>query len=294
MAETLRQRTLRLLRERGLRARKRLGQHFLVDQGVARDIAAAAELRAADSVLEIGAGLGALTEHLAPVARRVVAVEIDRGIAGVLRELAAEPPVEVLHADFLDLDVAAVCGEDAATPWKIVANLPYRVTTPILHRLREHSARFERSIVTVQAEVADRLRARPGSRTYGAMTVTMQAHFVIEPVRTVPPQAFFPEPDVLSEVICLQSHAEPLVPGVDWHALEQVVRGAFAQRRKTILNSLVGSRRLSAGPEQIAHCLRAAGIDAARRAETVSLEEFGALARALPHTSSGDAHTERE
>ncbi|MFQ5810175.1 MAG: ribosomal RNA small subunit methyltransferase A, partial [Armatimonadota bacterium] len=195
--------------------------------------------------------------------------------------------------DFLELDIAAVCGGDAATPWKIVANLPYRVTTPILHRVREHSARFERSIVTVQAEVADRLRARPGSRTYGAMTVAMQAHFVMEPVRTVPPQAFFPEPDVVSQVICLQPHAEPVVPGINWGVFEQVVRGAFAQRRKTILNSLAGSGRLSAGPEEIADSLRAAGIDAGRRAETVSLEEFGALTRALARTNNGDARTER-
>jgi len=283
--ETLKQRTRRLLLQHGLHASKRLGQHFLIDEGVARDIVRAAELRGEDSVLEIGAGLGALTEHLAREARRVVAVEIDNGIASALVHLAREWPVEVLHADFLKLDVGAVCGADAAGPWKVVGNLPYSVTTPILHRLREHSGSLERSIVTVQAELADRLRARPRSRTYGAVTVAMQAHFVLESVRTVPPQAFFPVPDVVSEVICLRPRVEPLVPHAAWPGFERVVRGAFAQRRKTILNSLVGSGRISASRAEIAEALAAAGIEAGRRAESLSLEEFAAIAEALAATS---------
>jgi 16S rRNA (adenine1518-N6/adenine1519-N6)-dimethyltransferase len=285
--ETLKQRTRRLLQEHGLRASKRLGQHFLVDEGVARAIVAAAELRAGDNVLEIGAGLGALTEHLARQARRVVAVELDRGIAAALTALAGDWSVEVLHEDFLKLDLPALCAERGAARWKVVGNLPYNVTTPILHRLREHSDRFERSVVTVQAEVAERLRARPGSRTYGAVTVAMQAHFVIEPVRRVAPQAFFPEPDVASEVICLRPRCHRLVAPADWGVFEDTVRAAFAQRRKTILNSLIGSGRLAASRAKMTEALDAAGIDPRRRAESLELEEFVALAKALGKLGTG-------
>jgi 16S rRNA (adenine1518-N6/adenine1519-N6)-dimethyltransferase len=286
--ETLRQRTVRLLREHKLRASKRLGQHFLVDDGVARDIVDAAELRPEDGVIEIGAGFGALTEHLAGVAHRVVAVEVDRGIASVLKQRAHDwPSTQVLHADFLKLDLEAACGDGSVGAWKVVGNLPYSLTTPILHRLREHSGLFERSVITMQAEVADRLRAGPGSRTYGAVSVAVQADFTLEAVRSVPPQAFFPAPDVVSQVICLRPHAEPTVPEDERAMLEQVVRAAFAQRRKTVLNSLVGSGRLSAGREEIGDALAAAGIDAGRRAESLSLGEFVALAREIDAAESG-------
>lgn len=294
MSETLRQRTLRLLQQHGLRASKRLGQHFLIDNGVARDIVAAAELSGDENVLEIGAGLGALTEHLARAARRVVAVEVDKGIAVALERLAHDWPVQVLHADFLKLDLATVCGGDRAEPWKVVGNLPYNVTTPILHRLREHFARFERFIVTVQQEVAQRLRARPGSKTYGAMTVAMQARFLLEPVRTVPPQAFFPVPDIVSEVLCLRPLAEPLVPSAYATIFEQVVRGAFAQRRKTILNSLSGSDRLTASRAQIADALVAAGIDPGQRAEALSPDELLALTKAIAAIETDAAEGARQ
>ena len=288
MPETLRQRTLRLLRQHELRASKRLGQHFLVDGGVARDIVDAAELRPEDGVIEIGAGFGALTEHLAGAAHRVVAVEVDRGIASVLRQRARDwPSTEVLHADFLKLDMDAIFGEGSAGAWKVVGNLPYSVTTPILHRLREHSGRFERSVITMQAEVANRLRAAPGSRTYGAVSVAVQADFTLEGVRSVPPQAFYPAPDVVSQVICLRPHAEPTMPDEERAIFEQVVRAAFAQRRKTVLNSLVGSGRLSAGREEIGDALATAGIDGGRRAESLSLGEFVALAKEIDAAQGG-------
>ncbi len=277
MSAPLRQRTRSVLAERGLRPLKRLGQHFLVDAGVARDVVAAAEIGGTEAVLEIGAGLGALTELLAERARRVVAVEVDWGLAGVLRDLADSCRVEVIQGDFLELDLQVVCGTDG--PWKIVGNLPYCITTPILESIFANASLFALAVVTVQAEVAERLLARPGGKDYGALTLFAAFHAEVEVVRNVPSEAFYPQPGVASSVLRLRPRAA--AADVSPEAFEAVARGAFAQRRKTIVNSLVGSARLALSRTAIEAALREAGIRPDRRGETLALDEFCALARAV-------------
>ncbi|MFQ6133042.1 MAG: 16S rRNA (adenine(1518)-N(6)/adenine(1519)-N(6))-dimethyltransferase RsmA [Armatimonadota bacterium] len=276
MSRRLRQRTEALLRQHGLRPLKRLGQHFLVDEGVGRDIVEAAGIGPQDCVLEIGPGAGALTELLAARARRVVAVEVDRGLAAALADHAQSWGVELLHADFLELDLAETCADGR---WVLVGNLPYYITTPLLERAFEQAGRWRLAVVTVQEEVAERLLAEPGSRQYGALTLFARYHAEVEVVRRVPPQAFYPSPGVHSTVLRLR-FAGPTVDA-DREALLAVTRGALAQRRKTVLNSLAGSGRIGLDREDLRAALADAGIEPGRRGETLSLEEFAALARAL-------------
>ena len=290
MSLRLRQWTAALLQEHGLEPLKSLGQHFLVDEGVARDIVAAAEIGPGGRVLEIGPGTGALTELLAeqaglrppktgprpPKAGRVVAVEVDRGLAEAMADDAQRWGVELLHADFLDLDLAELCAEG---DWIVVGNLPYYITTPILERLCEHARCWRLVVVTVQQEVAERLLAQPGGKDYGALTLFVRYHAAVEVVRRVPPQAFYPSPGVGSVVLRLRLTG-PTVEA-EREAFLAVTRGSLAQRRKTVLNSLVGSGRVGLDRELVRAALAEAGIEPSRRGETLSLEEFAALARAL-------------
>lgn len=290
MSLRLRQWTAALLQEHGLEPLKSLGQHFLVDEGVARDIVAAAEIGPGGRVLEIGPGTGALTELLAeqaglrppktgpkpPKAGRVVAVEVDRGLAAAMADDAQRWGVELLHADFLDLDLAELCAEG---DWIVVGNLPYYITTPILERLCEHARCWRLVVVTVQQEVAERLLAQPGGKDYGALTLFVRYHAAVEVVRRVPPQAFYPSPGVGSVVLRLRLTG-PTVEA-EREAFLAVTRGSLAQRRKTVLNSLVGSGRVGLDRELVRAALAEAGIEPSRRGETLSLEEFAALARAL-------------
>ncbi len=293
-----------ILRRHGLRARKRLGQHFLVDRRVLAAIVGAAELTPADAVLEIGAGLGTLTLALAARAGRVVAIEVARELAPVLAEtLAGVASAEVGHAagggldrsaagtsgevvpvrlvfgDALRLDLARLLAEEGAgRRWKAVANLPYYATAPLLARLL--GLPLDLLVLTVQKEVAERLVAAPGSHRYGALTVFVAYHAAAEVVAAVPPRSFYPPPLVASAVVRLRRRPAPPVP-VPAPVLFAAVRAAFAHRRKTLANALAAELAPPGGRGTVETALARASLDAGRRPETLSLEEFARLAGAL-------------
>jgi 16S rRNA (adenine1518-N6/adenine1519-N6)-dimethyltransferase len=243
----------------------------LVDEDVARRIVAAADIGPREAVLEIGPGRGALTRELARRAATLYLVEVDPGLALALREeFGRVGHVIVVHADFLSLDLRAVLPPRDVN---VVANLPYSVAIPILFRLLEERARFSRMTVMVQAEVAERLAARPGTGAYGALSVMVQLYARVRRAFVVAPESFSPRPKVSSEVVSLLPEERPRVPLVDEEAFRHVVRAAFGQRRKTLRNALKG---LFAG--MVPDPFSQTGIDGSRRAETLSLGEFAALA----------------
>jgi 16S rRNA (adenine1518-N6/adenine1519-N6)-dimethyltransferase len=271
------------------RPKKRLGQNFLKDKGVLEKILAAAELTPEDQVLEIGPGRGALTEVLAPHATTLVAVEIDRGLQEHLLPLSAQHPhLDIRFQDFMKTEWAEL-GFQPQRPVKVVANIPYYITTPILLKLLQ-APRIEKEPLTavpplaerillmVQWEVAKRMTAAPGSKDYGSLSVVCQYAAEVSIVTKVPAGAFYPRPEVDSAVVMLKPRATAPVEVNDAARLFRVVRGAFQQRRKTLQNGL-----LAAGFERprLEAAVAATGLDLGRRAETLSLAEFAALANAL-------------
>jgi 16S rRNA (adenine1518-N6/adenine1519-N6)-dimethyltransferase len=262
------------------RPRKRLGQHLLADSGVIRRIVALAGLTGKESVLEIGPGLGALSEELARRCARLCLIEIDRDFAARLRDrFAASPHVEVVEQDVLKADLSVLCPE----PTIVVANLPYNISTPVLFRLLDHADRFPRLVLMLQREVAERIRAQPGQDGYGVLSVMVQFRARVRRGIHVDAAAFVPRPKVASEVVVLEPYERPPVTVTDPRDLRLVVRGAFQQRRKQLVNSL---GTLTSDPRQI---LAAAGIDPTRRPETLSLAEFGRLADALSSRRAGES-----
>ncbi|MFS8542967.1 MAG: 16S rRNA (adenine(1518)-N(6)/adenine(1519)-N(6))-dimethyltransferase RsmA [Limnochordales bacterium] len=267
----------------GLAPRKGLGQNFLVDRHIVAKILDAARLTAADTVLEIGPGLGVLTWELAQRVRHVIAVEVDAGLMRWLRDLfAGHPRVRLVHEDALSADLAGLLADHPPGPGgtaKAVANLPYYITSPLLLRLLEEELPLSLAVVMVQKEVARRLMAGPGSKDYGALTVAVQLRAQVDMVAAVPPGVFFPPPEVESAVVRLTPRPLPPEAG-DGAFVSAVVRAAFAQRRKTLRNAL----QAAAGPwdkAAVPAALAAAGIDGRRRGETLSVEEFVRLAAAL-------------
>lgn len=267
-----------LLRAQGLRPRKRWGQNFLCDRNTLDRIARAAAPRPGERVLEVGAGLGALTRSLADLFAFVTTVEIDPLLAPILAEtLAGLDNVRVVYGDFLEMDPKALLDEAfGEAPGVVVGNIPYNITTPILERLLERRARIRTIVLLVQREVADRLTAAPGGKAYGALSVFAQYNARVEKAGTVPPHLFVPTPEVSSTIVRLDLEPGGTVAVPDEAAFFRLVRAAFAMRRKTLLNALAapaaGLGR--AGAEDL---LRRAGIDPARRGETLSLEEFARL-----------------
>lgn len=271
-----------LLLERGIRPKKRLGQNFLVNPGVLDKIVAAAGVNAGDTVLEIGPGVGALTCRLAEVAGKVVAVEVDRNLVTLLKEiLVGYPNVLLLHADALKTDFEAAVAEAGGTfPYKVVANLPYYITTPLLFRLLNSGLRVCLLILMVQREVAVRMVARPGTKDYGALSVFVQYRTKPDLVSLVSRGNFFPAPEVDSAIVRLAVRSHPPVVVSSEELLFRIVRASFAKRRKTLLNALTGSD-LGLDRELLRLSLARAGIDPERRGETLTLEEFAAITRSL-------------
>ncbi len=271
--------TRALLAEEGLAPRKRLGQHFLVDRNVVARMVALAEIAPHEAVLEIGPGLGALTDALAARAARLYVIEYDRGLCDVLRrKLAHVSHVRILEGDALRIDLRGAIPEGTV---KVVASLPYNVAVPILFRLLDERAIFSDLTVMLQREVAERLLARPGSRAYGAPSVLFQLY--AEPCGRfrVPPSAFYPRPQVTSEVIRIRLCREPRVPVDDPALLRAVVRATFNQRRKMLRNALQTlPARLALPPEAWESVFAATGIDGRVRGETLDLTAFAALADA--------------
>lgn len=270
----------KLLRKLGLSARKSLGQNFLVP-GWGEKIAAAAQVAAGDHVVEIGPGLGALTEALLERGAIVTAVDLDEAMIRVLKkQLGDRPGLTLVHADARELDLAEIAAK-AGTKLRVTGNLPYYASSPLLRRAIDQRAHVLSATFTLQKEVADRIAAPPGSKTYGSLSVLTQVWADATVPLKLPPGAFFPRPGVDSAVLHLVMREDPRVAVPDPAFFERVVFGAFSQRRKTILNSMRGSRELGATPEAVAAALAGAKIDPGRRAETLSVEEFGALSEAL-------------
>ncbi len=267
--------TLHILRAFGLHASKRLGQNFLVDEAVVDGIVAAADVKPGDTVLEIGPGIGTLTQGLLEAGARVVAVELDQRLVKVLAEtLAGYENIRIVHGDILKIDIPR---EMATATFKIVANLPYYITTPILMLLLERRVPATLLVAMVQKEVAARMAAAPGGKDYGALSVAVQYYTSPAIAFTVPPQSFMPAPAVESAVIRCVIRDRPPVALTDEAAFFRVVKAAFAQRRKTLANAL---KAAGLSPADTASLLATAGIDDGRRGETLSLQEFAAVANA--------------
>jgi len=271
--------TAQTLRAHGIRPRKRFGQHFLVSRTTLRHILDAAALTPSDGILEIGAGIGTLTAALAPLVDTVLAVEVDRALLPALRETVAPfPNVRVETGDVMRLDLAGLIAS-LPSPRKAVSNLPYNIASPLIVNALEASVRLTRLVFTVQREVAQRLAALPGGKDYGALSVAVQYRAEARVVARVPSGAFFPPPDVESAVVVLEPRAVPPVDVGDEGLFFRVVRAAFAQRRKTLRNTLAAG--LAVSPAAVEAACRAAGVDAGRRGETLDLAAFAALTRSL-------------
>ncbi len=256
------------------RPKKRFGQNFLRDQQVVERILEAAELEPSDSLLEIGPGLGALTDRLLPCVGQLHVMELDRDLAASL-QARPESNLQVHMGDALRLDWAELLTEP---PYKLVANLPYNISSQILFKILDHRQLFSRLVLMFQQEVGDRLCAEPGGKEYGILSVLCQNWFDVRRVVRVPPGAFYPPPKVHSVVLRFDALDQPRVAVADERFFRRVVKGAFGQRRKTLRNSLQGAGLAFDG---LVEGLEGIGIDSGRRAETLTLEEFGALAEML-------------
>jgi len=258
---------------------KKFGQNFLVDESILKEIIDCSELSKDDCVLEIGPGLGVMTQVLCEKAGKVVAVEIDRDLIPILKvSLFGFDNVKVINEDVLKLDLKAVLEENFGnTPVKVVANLPYYITTPIIMKLLEEDINLKSITIMVQKEVGERLGAEPGGKDYGALSVAVQYRCIPNKILIVPPESFIPQPEVESMVIRLDSRAEPPVSVKDEKMYFRVVKAAFGQRRKTLLNALAAGS-LGKTKEELRDLLKRNGIDENRRGETLSLNEFAIIA----------------
>ncbi len=267
------------LAEFGLLPRKGLSQHFLTDPNILRKIIQAARIEQEDVVLEVGPGLGAMTLALAARAKRVIGVEIDPKLVDILRtKTEAHPNIEIIQADILKTDLKRVF-EKEGQPIKVVANLPYKISTPVLFSFIESRIFFSSLTLMVQREVAERMTAVPGKKDYGPLSVFTQIVADLFVLFFIKPSSFFPPPKVDSAVIQVNWRKEPLVKPEDEEWFKQVVRASFGYRRKTLINALKHSD-LSL-PEDTVERIRRIGIDPQRRPETLTIEEFVRLAEAL-------------
>ncbi|UHA75344.1 16S rRNA (adenine(1518)-N(6)/adenine(1519)-N(6))-dimethyltransferase RsmA [Paenibacillus sp. 481] len=277
-------RTKDIIRKHGFAFKKSLGQNFLIDMNVMRNIVDAAELDTETGALEIGPGIGALTEQLARQAGRVTAVEIDRRLIPILGEvLEPYPNVQVVHGDVLKVDLQALFQEQftGVERVSVVANLPYYVTTPIMMKLLEEKLPLKNIVVMIQKEVAERMAARPGGKEYGSLSVAVQYYGEPELVCTVPNTVFIPQPNVESAVIRLRVRETPPVQVEDEQRFFEVVQASFAQRRKTLWNNLKARYASLCGTEALEQAISEADIEPSRRGETLSLEEFARLSDAI-------------
>ncbi len=255
-----------------LRADKKLGQNFLIDEDIVRRIVQAAELTPADKVLEVGPGIGTLTQGLAESGADVVAVELDKRLLPVLDvTLAGYDNVRIVNGDILKVDIMQELG---AENFKVCANLPYYITTPIIFALLEKRLPMERLVAMVQKEVAERMAAKPGGRDYGALSVAIQYFTEPEIAFIVPPSSFIPAPAVDSAVIVCKRRQKPPVEVCDEALFFRVVKAAFSMRRKMLNNAL---KNMGISSERCAKWLELAGVDGRRRGETLTLEDFAAL-----------------
>ncbi len=275
--------TIEIIQKYEFMFQKKFGQNFLIDTHVLEKIISAAGITKNDCVLEIGPGIGTMTQYLAENAGHVVAVEIDRNLIPILKETLADyDNVTVINEDILRVDIKALAEEyNGGKPIKVVANLPYYITTPIIMGLFESGVPIDNITVMVQKEVADRMKEGPGSKDYGALSLAVQYYAEPEIVANVPPNCFIPRPNVGSAVIRLTRHKEMPVEVKDPALMFKIIRASFNQRRKTLQNGLGNAPELPYTKEQIAAAIAEMGLTPTIRGETLSLAQFAQLSDIL-------------
>lgn len=262
---------------------KKFGQNFLIDSNVLESIIRGAEITKDDFVLEIGPGIGTMTQYLCEAARQVVAVEIDKMLIPILEDTLSEyDNVEIINQDVLKVDIKSLAEEkNNGKPIKVVANLPYYITTPIIMGLFESGVPIDSITIMVQKEVADRMQTGPGSKDYGALSLAVQFYATAKVILNVSATCFMPRPNVDSAVIKLTRHKEPTVNVADEKLMFKIIRASFNQRRKTLVNGLKNSPELSFSKEQIVKAIEKIGKPETIRGEALTLEEFAELANAF-------------
>lgn len=278
------QNTIEILKKYDFMFQKRFGQNFLIDTHVLEKIIKSAEITKEDLVLEIGPGIGTMTQYLCENAREVIAVEIDKNLIPILTNdtLAAYDNVTIINEDILKLDLNALVQErNGGKRIKVVANLPYYITTPIIMGLFESHVPLQNITVMVQKEVADRMQAGPGSKDYGALSLAVQYYATPYIAANVPQNCFMPRPNVGSAVIRLTLHEEPPVQVKDEKFMFALIRASFNQRRKTLVNGLTNAAELNLSKEQVQAALEQMGLSATIRGEALTLEQFAELANLL-------------
>ena len=275
--------TIEVLQKYHFNFQKKFGQNFLINTSILEEIIDAAEITREDFVLEIGPGIGTMTQYLCEAAREVVAVEIDTNLIPILGDtLSAYDNVEVMNADILKVDIAKLADErNGGKPIKVVANLPYYITTPIIMGLFESHVPSGSITIMVQKEVADRMQEGPGSKEYGALSLAVQYYAKPEIVVNVPPSCFMPQPKVGSAVIRLTRHENPPVDVDNEKLMFQVIRASFNQRRKTLANGLNNFGSFSLGKEEIQKSIEELGVPVNIRGEALSLEQFAKLSNII-------------
>lgn len=275
--------TIEILKKYNFSFQKKYGQNFLIDANILEKIVNASDITDRDCVLEIGPGIGTMTQYLAKNAKEVIAVEIDQALIPILEDTLAEyNNVTVINEDILKLDIGRIVEEkNGGRAVKVVANLPYYITTPIIMGLLEGHVPIESITVMVQKEVAERMQTGPGTKDYGALSLAVQYYTKPEIVAQVAPTCFMPKPKVGSTVIRLDRYKEPPVDTKDEKFMFSIIRASFNQRRKTLVNGLANDAGLGLAKEKIAGALETMGLPPAVRGETLSLKEFAQLSNLL-------------
>ena len=283
------QNTIEILQKYQFRFQKKFGQNFLIEPRVLEGIIAAAGVTKEDYVLEIGPGIGTMTQYLCEAAREVTAVEIDTNLIPILQEtLAPYDNVSVINEDILKLDINALAREkNGGRPIKVVANLPYYITTPIIMGLFESHVPLESITIMVQKEVADRMQVGPGTKDYGALSLAVQYYALPEVVLQVPPSCFMPQPKVGSSVIRLTCHDRPPVQVKDEKLMFALIRASFNQRRKPLANGLSNDPGLGLGKEEVEECISGLGVSPTIRGEALTLAQFAALSDIVSGMKAG-------
>lgn len=277
------QETIAVLQKYNFQFQKKFGQNFLIDTHVLEKIMDSAEVTKEDCVLEIGPGIGTMTQYLCERAKEVIAVEIDKKLIPILQEtLSAYDNVTIINEDILKLDIAALAKEkNDGKPLKVVANLPYYITTPIIMGLFESHVPLDNVTVMVQKEVAERMQAKPGTKDYGALSLAIAYYADAYLAANVPPNCFMPRPGVGSAVVRLTCHKKPPVRVQDEKHMFRLIRGSFNQRRKTLVNGLYNYNELSHSKEEITKAIEKMGLSTSIRGEALTLEQFAGLSNIL-------------
>ena len=275
--------TKKIIEQNEFYFKKNFGQNFLIDSNILLNIAECAGITKEDCVLEIGPGIGSLTQVLAERAKKVIAVEIDKHLIPILQQtVGGYQNIEIRNQDILKTDVDEIIQkENDGKDIKIVANLPYYITTPIIMDLLENHRKVESITVMVQKEVAERMQAQFGSKDYGALSIAVQYYCEAKINMIVPPSCFMPKPKVSSAVITLKLQKEPILKGIDEKLFFHIVKCAFGQRRKTLLNSLYNQSKLGLSKEMLTEAIQSVGLDERVRGEILSIQQFGELTKQI-------------